>query len=89
MAEGGVPYPSVFMVDSHAAYPPLPPKPRPPGRGGVAQSLLFLLVGLALCGLAIEACFIYHLYSKQGSVSIVTMRWLSTRLHLCSVSLNT
>ncbi|XP_023867573.1 tumor necrosis factor ligand superfamily member 14 [Salvelinus sp. IW2-2015] len=68
MAEGGVPYPSVFMVDSHATYPPLPPKPRPPGRGGVAQSLLFLLVGLALCGLAIEACFIYHLYSKQGSV---------------------
>lgn len=67
MAEGGVPYPSVFMVDSHAAYPPLPPKPRPPGRGGAAQSLLFLLVGLALCGLAIEACFIYHLYSKQGS----------------------
>ncbi|CAB1342193.1 unnamed protein product [Coregonus sp. 'balchen'] len=73
MAEGGVPYPSVFMVDSHAAYPPLPPKPRPPGRGGVTQSLLFLLVGLALCGLAIEACFIYHLYSTQGSAGSARM----------------
>ncbi|XP_010872661.1 tumor necrosis factor ligand superfamily member 14 [Esox lucius] len=67
MAEGGIPYPSVFMVDTHAPYPPLPPKLRPPNRrGSVAQNLLFLLVGLALCGLAIEACFIYHLYSEKG-----------------------
>ncbi|KAL0993240.1 hypothetical protein UPYG_G00105100 [Umbra pygmaea] len=68
MAEHGVPYPSVFMVDTHAAYPPLPPKLRPHDRRrSVAQTMLFLLVALAFFGLAIEACFIYHLYSTKGN----------------------
>ncbi|KAJ7989612.1 hypothetical protein DPEC_G00306330 [Dallia pectoralis] len=67
MATGAAPYPSVFMVDTHAAYPPLPPKLKHPGRRGSAvQYLLFLLIALAFCGLAIEACFIYHLYSRNA-----------------------
>lgn len=72
MAEGaqGVPYPSVFVVDSHTGYPSLPPKPKAPRRGlGAAQILLFLLVSLALCGMAIEACFIYRLYHPDSVAS--------------------
>lgn len=69
MSEGG--YPSVFMVDTHATTrPPLPPRlNQGRRRAGAAQTLLIMLVSLALCGMAIEACFIYHLYQPE-SVSI-------------------
>ncbi|KAM9345598.1 tumor necrosis factor ligand superfamily member 14 [Symphorus nematophorus] len=68
MAEGG--YPSVYVVDSYAKRPPLPPKPRPgQQRAGVAQTMLFLLVSVALCGMAIEACFIYRLYQHESVAS--------------------
>ncbi|XP_036409491.1 tumor necrosis factor ligand superfamily member 14-like [Megalops cyprinoides] len=63
-AEGGVIYPPVFVVDGQAGYP-LPPRP-PPRRRSTVQWLLFLLVSLALCGMAVEACFIYHLYSSRN-----------------------
>lgn len=69
MAEGGqgVLYPSVFVVDSHKDYPPLPPKPKALRRGlGVAQALLFLLVIIALCGMVIEAFFIYRLFHPDS-----------------------
>lgn len=68
MAEGG--YPSVYVVDSFANRPPVPPRlSQRRRRAGVAQTLLFLLVSLALCGMAIEACLIYRLYRAE-SVSI-------------------
>lgn len=69
MAEGG--YPSVYVVDTHGTQPPVPPRLSQGGRrhAGVAQRLLFLLVSLALCGMAIEACLIYRLYQPE-SVSI-------------------
>ncbi|KAM3864426.1 tumor necrosis factor ligand superfamily member 14 [Diretmus argenteus] len=69
MAEPGGAYPSVFVVDSHASYPPpVPPRPSRKRRGaGVAQTLLFLLVSLALCGMAIESYFIYRLYHPEAS----------------------
>ncbi|XP_036409499.1 tumor necrosis factor ligand superfamily member 14-like [Megalops cyprinoides] len=54
----------IFMEDSQAGYP-LPPRP-PPRRRSTVQWLLFLLVSLALCGMAVEACFIYHLYSSRN-----------------------
>ncbi|XP_036409432.1 tumor necrosis factor ligand superfamily member 14 [Megalops cyprinoides] len=64
MDEGGVMCPPVFVVDGQAGYP-LPPRP-PPRRRSTVQWLLFLLVSLALCGMAVEACFIYHLYSSRN-----------------------
>ncbi|KAG7460275.1 hypothetical protein MATL_G00219570 [Megalops atlanticus] len=63
MDEECVMYPPVFAVDSQAGYP-VPPRP-PPRRRSTVQWLLFLLVSLALCGMAVEACFIYHLYSTR------------------------
>ncbi|XP_026208273.1 tumor necrosis factor ligand superfamily member 14 [Anabas testudineus] len=67
MAEGG--YPSVYVVDSHVTRPPIPPRLNErPRRAGVAQILLFLLVSMALCGMAIEACFIYRLYQTESAI---------------------
>lgn len=64
MSKGG--YPSVFMVDTHATRPPVPPRlSQGRRRPGAAQTLLIMLVCVALCGLAIEACFIYRLYHLE------------------------
>lgn len=72
MASGKVSYPSVFVVDSHMRPPPLPPKPASRHRLEAVQTLLFILVTLALFGMAVEACFIYHLYSvKEAIVSTI------------------
>ncbi|XP_030591107.1 tumor necrosis factor ligand superfamily member 14 [Archocentrus centrarchus] len=60
-------YPSVCVVDTHATRPPVPPRLNQMQRkSGVAQILLFMLVSLALCGMVIEACFIYGLYHPVG-----------------------
>lgn len=69
MAEDG--YPSVYVVDTYGTRPPVPQRLSQGVRrhAGVAQRLLFVLVSLALCGMAIEACFIYRLY-QPVSVSI-------------------
>lgn len=59
------------VVDTYANRPPVPPRPNRggPRHAGVAQTMLFLLVSLALCGMVIEAYFILRLY-KNTSVSI-------------------
>ncbi|TDH03010.1 hypothetical protein EPR50_G00158720 [Perca flavescens] len=63
-------YPSVYVVDTHATRPPLPPRlNQVRQRAGVAQTLLILLVSVALCGMAIEACFIYRLYQPNSAPS--------------------
>ncbi|GLD49251.1 tumor necrosis factor ligand superfamily member 14-like protein [Lates japonicus] len=63
-------YPSVFVVDSHTTRPPIPPRlNHGRRRAGAAQTLLFLLVGVALCGMVIEACFIFHLYRMESASS--------------------
>ncbi|XP_040918702.1 tumor necrosis factor ligand superfamily member 14 [Toxotes jaculatrix] len=63
-------YPSVYVVDSHADWPHPPPKLRQRQcRMGVAQTLLFMLVSVALCGMIIEACLIYHLYQLDTAPS--------------------
>ncbi|XP_043090901.1 tumor necrosis factor ligand superfamily member 14 [Puntigrus tetrazona] len=68
MAPGKVLYPSVFTVDSKMGPPPLPLKPGRRQRRDVIQTLLVILVCVALCGMAVEACFIYHLFtSKENS----------------------
>lgn len=70
MAQSGIKYPSVFTVDTHAAYPPVPPRPsRRRRHATVVQTLLYMLVSLALCGIIIEACFIYRLYYPADSAS--------------------
>lgn len=72
MVHGGVKFPSVFVVDSKARPPPLPPKPGRRQRREVVQTLLVILVFVALFGMAVEACFIYYLYTSNGkSVSII------------------
>lgn len=59
-------YPSVCVVDTHATRPPVPPRLNQVRRkSGVAQILLYMLVCVALCGMAIEACFIYRLYHRE------------------------
>ncbi|XP_029292771.1 tumor necrosis factor ligand superfamily member 14 isoform X2 [Cottoperca gobio] len=63
-------YPPVFVVDAYATRPPLPPKLSQRRRhAGATQILLILLVSMALCGMAIEACFIYHLYQTDNADS--------------------
>ncbi|XP_037545011.1 tumor necrosis factor ligand superfamily member 14 [Nematolebias whitei] len=64
MAERGCS--SVSVVDTHRTRPPLPPRLSKGGqRTSAVQTLLFLLVALALCGMMIEACFIYRLYQTE------------------------
>lgn len=59
-------YPSVCVVDTHATRPPVPPRLiQVRKKTGVAQILLFMLVSVALCGMVIEACFIYGLYQAE------------------------
>ncbi|KAM7371766.1 hypothetical protein PAMP_008976 [Pampus punctatissimus] len=68
MAEGT--YPSVYVVDTHTIRPPVLPKLSQGRRcAGRAQTLLFLLVSVALCGMTIEACLIYSLYQTEPVTS--------------------
>uniref|UniRef100_UPI0037E95A82 tumor necrosis factor ligand superfamily member 14 n=1 Tax=Semicossyphus pulcher TaxID=241346 RepID=UPI0037E95A82 len=69
MPEAG--YPSVYTVDTHTTTrPPVPPRlSQRRQRTGVAQTLLFLLVSLALCGMVIEAFLIYRLYKSESDTS--------------------
>ncbi|KAL7883716.1 hypothetical protein SRHO_G00013740 [Serrasalmus rhombeus] len=54
MASTGDETPLRFMVDSQ--------------RNRMIQTILFVLVSIALFGFVLEACFIYHLYmTKQSS----------------------
>ncbi|XP_063326777.1 tumor necrosis factor ligand superfamily member 14 [Pelmatolapia mariae] len=63
-------YPSVCVVDTHATRPPVPPRlNQVRKKTGVAQILLFMLVSVALCGMVIEACFIYGLYQAEHTNS--------------------
>ncbi|XP_005942352.1 tumor necrosis factor ligand superfamily member 14 [Haplochromis burtoni] len=63
-------YPSVCVVDTHATRPPVPPRLiQVRKKTGVAQILLFMLVSVALCGMVIEACFIYGLYQAERTDS--------------------
>ncbi|KAI2666006.1 Tumor necrosis factor ligand superfamily member 14 [Labeo rohita] len=75
MAPGKVSYPTVYVVDSQMKPPPLPPKPARRQRKDVIQTLLMILVCVALCGMAVEACFIYHLFtSKENHTSTDEMQ---------------
>ncbi|XP_068193354.1 tumor necrosis factor ligand superfamily member 14 isoform X2 [Antennarius striatus] len=62
--------PSVYMVDSSVSWPPGPHKlSHGRWRSMGAQNLLFLLVSVALGGMAIEAYFIYRLYHPESAMS--------------------
>ncbi|XP_015243926.1 PREDICTED: tumor necrosis factor ligand superfamily member 6-like isoform X1 [Cyprinodon variegatus] len=68
MAQGNIP--SVFVVDTNATRPAVPPRlSKEKKRSDAVQNLLILLVTLALVGLAIEACFIYRFHSFQAENS--------------------
>ncbi|CAN9505614.1 unnamed protein product [Ophioblennius macclurei] len=75
MAEGaGHP---VYVVDTHATRPPppLPPRgDRRPKRGNAAQTVLFILVSMALCGLVIQGCFIYSLSQSKSESSPISSK---------------
>uniref|UniRef100_A0A668A5J9 THD domain-containing protein n=1 Tax=Myripristis murdjan TaxID=586833 RepID=A0A668A5J9_9TELE len=55
--------PQVFVVDSQANYAALPSGKNAKGLR-VSQRVLLFLVGLALFGLVVEACFIFYMYRK-------------------------
>ncbi|KAK2833330.1 hypothetical protein Q5P01_017219 [Channa striata] len=79
MDEGG--YPSVYVVDCHTSRPPLPPKLKQrPRRAGAAQTLLFMLVIFALCGMVIEACFIYRLYQTESETSVSLAKFIGDQV---------
>lgn len=61
-------YPSVYVVDTHAPRPPpVPPRlSQKQKSSGAVQTLLFLLVTLALCGMLIEAFLIYRLHKTES-----------------------
>ncbi|KAM6904476.1 tumor necrosis factor ligand superfamily member 14 [Xenentodon cancila] len=68
MNKGGPP--AVYVVDSHTTRPPLPPRlNQRRSSPGATQTILVLLVSLALCGMVIEAFFIYHLYQSESKTS--------------------
>ncbi|XP_030645573.1 tumor necrosis factor ligand superfamily member 14 [Chanos chanos] len=71
MAQSGIQYPNLYVVDSQAMPPPLPPKPVLRRRRSATQTLLYVLVILALCGLLVEGCFIYHLYRNTKTTEEV------------------
>ncbi|XP_061556586.1 tumor necrosis factor ligand superfamily member 14 [Phycodurus eques] len=54
---------SVYVLESHAAAPPRPP--RAGRRGGPAQRLLLALVSVALIGLVLEGLLIFYLHSSH------------------------
>ncbi|KAM6966562.1 tumor necrosis factor ligand superfamily member 14 [Tautogolabrus adspersus] len=63
-------YPSPYVVDTHADRPPLPPRlSQKRQRLGAVQTLLFMLVSLALCGMVIEAYLIYHFHISESVTS--------------------
>ncbi|XP_044033550.1 tumor necrosis factor ligand superfamily member 14-like [Siniperca chuatsi] len=65
MAEGE--YLSMHVWDSHATRPPVSPRLSQGRRlAGVAQTLM---LGMVLCGMAIEAYFIYRLYKPASATS--------------------
>ncbi|KAM7387175.1 hypothetical protein PAMA_009678 [Pampus argenteus] len=68
-------YPSVYVVDTHTIGPPVPPKlSQGRRRAGKAQTLLFVLVSVALCGMTIEACLIYRLYQTEPVTSATSSK---------------
>ncbi|KAG5853669.1 hypothetical protein ANANG_G00028440 [Anguilla anguilla] len=69
MPEEGIPYPQVFVVDRQMGVPPTVPVPHRQ-RTVLLQQILIMLVSLALCGLAVEACFIYRLYNQPSDASM-------------------
>ncbi|KAM8843808.1 tumor necrosis factor ligand superfamily member 14 isoform 1-T2 [Spinachia spinachia] len=77
MSNGG--YPFKCVVDTYSSSPPLvPPRPsRGARRAGAVQAVLFLLVSAALCGLAIEACFIYRLWLAGSDKSASSSKLIS------------
>ncbi|XP_037332469.2 tumor necrosis factor ligand superfamily member 14 isoform X2 [Pungitius pungitius] len=65
MSKGG--FPPKCVVDTHTTRPT---RPSQGARGpGAVQAVLFMLVSVALCGLAIEACFIYQLWLPGSATS--------------------
>ncbi|XP_013880499.1 tumor necrosis factor ligand superfamily member 14 [Austrofundulus limnaeus] len=77
MAERG--HCSAFVVDTHMIRPAVPPRLKKGGQRSLsaAQTLLFLLVALALCGMIIEACFIYRLYQTEQISSATISKLLA------------
>ncbi|RVE69623.1 hypothetical protein OJAV_G00079830 [Oryzias javanicus] len=59
---GGLPY----LVDTQTTRPPIPPRISQGGQqSNFGQTVLYVLVSLALSCIVIEACFIYRLYQSE------------------------
>ncbi|KAI4877507.1 hypothetical protein NFI96_027204 [Prochilodus magdalenae] len=74
MASEGVDYPMEVLMDSQTGNsPPLPPRPGQ-RRSRTIQTALFIMVSAALLAVAVEACFIYHLYKTKQSSELLLDR---------------
>ncbi|XP_003972137.1 tumor necrosis factor ligand superfamily member 14-like [Takifugu rubripes] len=62
------PFPQVFVVDSQASCVSVP-TPKKARCSGMGQKILFMLMGIAMLGLALQACLIFHLYNKVEAFS--------------------
>lgn len=85
---GGLPY----LVDTQTTRPPIPPRISQAGQqSNFGQTVLFVLVSLALSCIVIEACFIYRLYQSEA-VSIIcketflTLMFVFFLTHLCLIN---
>ncbi|XP_023677718.1 tumor necrosis factor ligand superfamily member 14-like isoform X1 [Paramormyrops kingsleyae] len=67
-------YSPVFKVDGQACYLPqvMAPPPPPPRQRQVGQMVLYLLLVVTLCGVIVEACFMYKLYNTTATADTLT-----------------
>ncbi|XP_048846706.1 tumor necrosis factor ligand superfamily member 6-like [Brienomyrus brachyistius] len=65
-------YSPAFKVDSQACCLPQMMTPPPPRQRQVGQTVLYLLLAVTLCGVMVEACFIYKLYDTMAMADTPT-----------------
>ncbi|XP_029996196.1 tumor necrosis factor ligand superfamily member 14-like isoform X2 [Sphaeramia orbicularis] len=69
MAEERGKYISVYLVDDHLTHPPQTPTVKVKQRCSGLELVLLFLVSLVLCGMIIQAFFIYRLYQPESTNS--------------------
>ncbi|XP_048846707.1 tumor necrosis factor ligand superfamily member 14-like [Brienomyrus brachyistius] len=71
--ESKEPHPHVYVVDSQARYLPHMMAPPPPRQSRTGRMILYMLLVVALCGIAVEGYFIYHLYNTKAATDTTTI----------------
>ncbi|XP_023677721.1 tumor necrosis factor ligand superfamily member 14-like isoform X3 [Paramormyrops kingsleyae] len=66
-------HPHVYVVDSQARYLPTMMPPLPSRQSRTGRMMLYLLLLVALCGIAVEGYFIYRLYDTRAATDTTTI----------------